>query len=373
MPIVYPAQSYGRYRLGLGLTYKLIHERFGFELGEEFHRNLDCRVVTAMEIDRAVFEAYGGLGLGYKEPFPRVSIEPFGHRFVPAMYGCECGYAVDADPWSRPRTLSAEEIKNLEPWTPERFAASEPVRVVADQIDQLKQRYDRYRVPDREFNPHWRGMSAVQNLGSVINTAFSVQGEELFVDYAERPGLVHKLYDNITQLMLLGLECFSALDGWPLRDVFIGDCTVAMISPEDYARFNYPQDHRLMEFARAIGAGFMIHQDSDANRQLENYARFEHLSGFDLGQDTDFEKLASLKPEAEVNCLLFPAWIEAHSAADMAEELTRLMIIGRRFRRFSFTMLEMDTRLDGDPIHMFYETFQRCARDCSRRQENAES
>jgi uroporphyrinogen-III decarboxylase len=281
------------------------------------------------------------------------------------MYGCECGYAVDAEPWSRPRVLSRDEIEALPPWTAERFENSEPVKLVADQIGQLKKRYAVYRVPDREFNPHWRGMSAIQNLGSVINTAFSVQGEELFVQYAEQPEAVHKLYDHITQLMLLCLERFPAMDGWPLKEVFVGDCTVAMISPQDYATLNYPQDHRLMELARSAGARFTIHQDSDANQQLENYAKFEYLHAFDLGQDTDFVRLASLAPNAEVNCILFPAWIESHGPEDIREELTRLMTVGKRFPRFSFTMLEMDTRLDGAPIHMFYDAFRRCARECS--------
>jgi hypothetical protein len=105
MPIVYPKRVFGRWRLGLGVTYKLLHDRFGFDFGERYHRDLPYRVETTMEIDRAVFDANGHLGLGYKNPFPRVSIESFGRRFVPAMYGCQCGYAVDADPWSRPRVL----------------------------------------------------------------------------------------------------------------------------------------------------------------------------------------------------------------------------------------------------------------------------
>ena len=198
MPVMYPMQTFGRFRLGLGLTYKLLHDRFGFAFGERYHRDLDYRVATTMEIDRAVFEAYGEIGLGYKEPFPRVSIEPFGHRFLPAMYGCACGYADDAEPWSRPRVLSKEEVEALPPWSPERFEASEPVRLVLSQIEQLKHRYEAYRVPDKEFNPHCRGMSSVQNLGSAINTAFSVQGQQLLMDYLAQPESVRKLYANIT-------------------------------------------------------------------------------------------------------------------------------------------------------------------------------
>jgi hypothetical protein len=318
-----------------------------------------------MDIDRAMFEIYGRIGLGYERPFPRVSIEPFGHRFVPAMFGCGTGFAPDADPWGKPRSLGRDEILSLEPWTVERFQRSEPVRMVLSQIEQLKQRYEGYRIPEKEFNPHYRAMSSLQNLGSVVNTAFSVYGEDLFICYVTEPELVHKLYANITQLMLLCLDYFPRVDGWPLRDVFVGNCTVAMLSPAQYAVFNESADRCLMEHARAIGARFMMHQDSNANPHLENYARFEHLSAVDLGQDTDFEKLGRLRPDVTVNCILFPSWIASHPMDEIRAELLRLMGMGKRFPAFSFTMLEIDAQLDGDLLLEFHETFRQCAQERS--------
>ncbi len=285
MPVMYSMQTFGRFRLGLGLTYKLLHDRFGFAFGERYHRDLDYRVETAMEIDRAVFEVYGKIGLGYKEPFPRVSIEPFGHRFLPAMYGCACGYADDAEPWSRPRVLSKEEVEALPPWSQERFEASEPVRLVLSQIEQLKRRYGAYRIPDKEFNPHCRGMSGVQNLGSAINTAFSVQGQQLFMDYLAQPESVRRLYANVTWLTLLCLDRFSRADGWPLGDVFVGDCAVSMISPRHYAEFNYPEDRQLMEYARSAGAvhdppGFRRYAAPGELRPLRVFARRRFRPGY---------------------------------------------------------------------------------------------
>jgi hypothetical protein len=363
MPIVYPMRAFGRRRLGLGITYKLLHDRFGFNMGERYHRDLDYRIKTTMEIDRAVFEVYGHLGLGYENPFPRVSIEPFGHRFMPAMYGCQCGFAEDAEPWSRPRILSAEEIEALPPWTTERFEQSEPVAAVLSQLRQLKAGYERYCVPDKQFNPHYRGMSSLPNLGSVINTAFSVQGDQLLMDYIDRPEVVQKLYANITQLMLLCLERFPKEDGWPLTDIFVGDCTVSMISPRQYAALNAPEDRRLMQYARSIGARFMIHQDSDVNPHLANYAGLEYVQAFDFGQDTDFEKLGRLRPDTGVNCIVFPSWIASHSADEIRAELLRLMRLGDRFQTFTFTCLEIDTKLDGDPIFAFCKTFRQCAQE----------
>ena len=70
------------------------------------------------------------------------------------------------------------------------------------------------------------------------------------------------------------------------------------------------------------------------NAHLENYARLEYLHALDIGQDTDFEKVARLFPKAEVNCILFPAWIESHSMDEIRAELLRLMDLGNVFRRF---------------------------------------
>ena len=361
MAIPYRVQEIGRYKLGLALTYKLVHDRFGFDLGERYHRDVDYRIRTTMEIDRAVFDAYGKIGLGYEEPFPRASIEPFGHRFMPAMYGCQTGYAPDADPWGKSRVLTEDELLSLQPWTVERFERSEPVQIVLSQIALLKWRYEPYRVPDTEFNPQYRAMSSLQNLASVINTAFSGQGNELFVHYLTEPGLVRRFFADITQLTLLCLDYFPRVDGWPLKDIFVGNCTVAMISPAQYAAFNEPQDRCLNEYARKIGARFMMHQDSNTNAHLENYARLEYLHALDLGQDTDFEKLARLFPRAEVNCILFPSWIESHSMDEVRVELLRLMDVGKRFPVFTFTLLEVDTKLGGDLLFEFHETFRRCA------------
>jgi hypothetical protein len=116
-----------------------------------------------------------------------------------------------------------------------------------------------------------------------------------------------------------------------------------------------------MRYAQTIGARFMMHQDSNASAHLENYARLENLDALDLGQDTDFEKLAGLFPRAEVNCILFPSWIGSRTMDEIRAELQRLMRLGKRFPAFSFTLLEIDTKLGGDLIFDFHETFRQCA------------
>ena len=138
-----------------------------------------------------------------------------------------------------------------------------------------------------------------------------------------------------------------------------------MISPRQYAALNAPEDRRLMHYAQSIGARFMIHQDSGVSPHIENYAGLEYVQAFDFGQDTDFEKLARLRPDAEINCILFPSWIASHRPEEIRDELLRLMKTGDRFQAFTCTCLEIDTKLDGDLIFAFCETFRQCAEEMS--------
>jgi hypothetical protein len=369
VPIFYPAQRFGRFGLAMGLTSALLHRRFGLDFGERFHRDILFRVSSLMEIDRLVWKEFGDLGLGYEEPFPRATIEPFGHRFVPVLYGSDCVYSSSEEPAARYREMDTARLASLPGWTPERFEASDAVREVVSQVRTLRERFgDRLGeyAARMGYNPHYQPLSSLQNLGSVINTAVSVFGENVLLLYEDDPDLLRAFYRNVTDLMLLCLDRFPKQDGRPLTHVFVGDCTVAMISPRQYEACNLGFDRELSAFAASIGAQFLVHQDSSVTPHLSHYARLGPVGALDVGQDTDFSEAARLFPGAAVSCILFPSWIASTSIGDMEAELTRLMRVGRRFRSFTFSIFEVDPALAAGKINVFHGAFRRCAEAVSR-------
>jgi hypothetical protein len=368
VPVFYPARRYHRFGLAMGLTPRLLHERFGLDYGERFHRDVVHRVESLKEIDRLVWECFGEIGLGYENPFPRATLEPFGHRFVPVLYGCRCVYAAAEEPAVLPRPLDPELIRGLKPWTDERFEAEEAVREVLAQARLARERFGPQVAAAQalEHNPHFQPLSSLQNLGSVINTAVSVFGAEALFLYADDQQLLKRFYRNVTQAMLIALRVFPSRDGRRLREVFVGDCTVAMISPESYARCNLDFDRELAEFARAVGARFLVHQDSGATPHLANYARLSYVQSLDFGQDTDFEQAARLFPGTSANCILFPAWLQSTPARDMQEELERLMRVGLSFGDFTFSVFEVDPALAGGKVFEFVDAFRKAAEKVSQ-------
>jgi hypothetical protein len=357
----YPVQRIGDFGLILALSHKFLHEKYGVEMGQRYHQDIALRVKTTMEIDRAVYEEYGTIGLGFEDPYPRVTIEPFGHRFIAAMYGCECEFKEDADVWVK-HPVFREDIDAFEPWTLERFEACEPVKQIIAQARYLREHYDVKALRQSEgFLPHFRILSSVPNLGSVVNNGLAIMGNDVLLEYLTEPNLVQKLYANITQLMLLCLEYFPTIDAEPLQDIVIGNCSVAMISPKNYVDLNFPYDLQLVKLAKEIGANLVLHQDSGVTPHLTNYARLGYVQAIDFGQDTDWEKAAQLFPDTEATCILFPAWLQDHSMDDVQEELLRIMTTARAFQSFSFGIYDIDTFLGEKKIFEFYDVFRMCS------------
>jgi len=362
VPLFYPPQRFAGYSLSMGLTPKLLRERFGLDYGERFHRDILYRIETLMEVDRLVWDSFREIGLGFREPFPRATIEPFGHRFVPVLYGSPCRYSADEEPAAVVQRIDPEWLRRLPPWELEDLEAMEAVREVISQSRIARKRYGDLAVlaGRMPYNPHYQPLSCQQNLGSVINTAVSLFGQEALLFYIDDPRILRAFYRHITDLMLLCLNLFSREDGCSPAELFVGDCTVAMISPSQYEECNLACDRQLSEYARSIGARFLVHQDSGVTPHLENYARLGYVQDLDFGQDTDFERAAELFPGCCANCILFPSWIASTPVEAMREELLRVMKRAREFSRFSFSIFEIDPALAEGKIFEFYELFRQC-------------
>jgi hypothetical protein len=236
------------------------------------------------------------------------------------------------------------------------------VKLVLEQAAWVREHCDAAEARRRTgFNPHYQPLTSLQNLGSVINNAFTILGDAALSLYLDDPGLLGRLYGRLGDFMLLCLSRFPQHDRRRLEWVFVGDCTVAMISPDQYAGVNLEHDWRLAAFARSVGARFLVHQDSGATPHLANYARLGAVAALDVGQDTDFEAAARLFPHAAVNCIVFPSWIGATESAAMEEELARLMRAGAAFADFTFSVFDIDPHLAEGGIFEFHAAFRRAA------------
>jgi hypothetical protein len=344
MALVYPQVSIGRFKLGLGFNNDYMNKMWGFELGERFHKDPEYRVSTIMDIDRAVYEDFGCIGIGYAKPKPRPSVEPFGHRLMPAMLGCQCRFSNDGEPWALPNPLSEDQIRALPEWDSEGVSEAQPMKEIASQNQYLKKAYGSVRN--------------LRDLGSAMNTALSMMGEDLLARYLESPEIVCQLFQNITRLTILCIECIEQIDGMNGKaPLALGNCSVTMISPADYLRCNLDMDSWFHQYCVRRGLRFVVHQDSGVTPHLDHYSHLGPIDSFDVGIDTDFEKLHRLCPKSEANCIIFPQWLLSTDESGVSTKLEELMLIGAHFPQFSFSMYEIDSALSRDQIIHFVEIF----------------
>jgi hypothetical protein len=305
---------------------------------------LQVRCETIQRGQQALYETYRDLGCPASPAEPMITIQPFGHRFLPAMYGCDISYAPNREPWAHPRPWNTTDIRNLPDWTPDTFQNAPPVQEIT-------------RLAHKSRNQFGYSRS-MQNLGSVINTAMSVWGDPLFLAYRNSPDIVRRFYHNILQLTKLTFEYFSALDQNPPTRWTIGNCCVAMISPHDYRNCNYEFDRKIMQYCQTHGYQFGIHQDSDVNTHVPIYSRLQYTSHFSIGMDTDFEFLARYFPDASVLCIIFPQWLRDATEKQIILEITRLISSARKFREFHYHLTDTDS-LMAHKIPTLYHLLQK--------------
>lgn len=359
MVIAYPGQKYGRFTLGLAVNPGFLEEHVGFVTDKKFFRDPDYHTKSIMAIDRAVWEKFKDVGLGYENPVPRPYIEPHGHRWGPAMYGCEIIFHPASEPWAQEIDVTDDELDELvsDPWTIEKFANAEPNRLVMEQAKYLRSKY-----PDANI-------ATMQGIGSVINCGHSVLGSKLLEMYMTNPDLLRKFYHHMTDMTFTCMEYFSKYDNQPLGSAGLGNCSVAMIGPEQYMACNWEVDQRVMNWAKERNFPFSLHQDSDVNPHIDNYGKFGYVHHLDFGQDTDYERLYKYYPDATINVLLWPSWALAVDDDEMRADLMRWMRTGVKYKKGCyFSIYDVDQLMGRGRLFQFVDIFRQCAEQIEKEQ-----
>jgi uroporphyrinogen-III decarboxylase len=301
--------------------------------------NPDIKISQLRSMDEKLRQRFSWYG-AYKPTAPSYAIEPFGHRFVPALFGCDIIYEDSTAPWAEHRILTPEHIDAMPLLTLDEFKQDERVREVARQIHYSRKKYG------------W--CSAQQNLGSVMNTAIYLRGMELFSDFYERPETIHKLMNLITNRMILAYEYGKEMDG-KASDTGVGNCSVCMISPQTYDEFIYPYDHAMMELAQKNTVHFGVHHDSNATSYLESYRKFEHLHHLDIGFDTDIPMYREAFPLQNLNIYFYTNFIIEHTPQEIKETVSSLAASSGSSAATWFTCADIDARISDEKITALYE------------------
>lgn len=262
------------------------------DFGERWHNDVDYRRETVLAMRAELRRRFPGTSIGgIDQPDSPLDLLTgvYGGTPVAAIFGLPIVYAANNWPNVEDRYLSLEEVAELE-------------------------------KPDLDTNPFFQGLikqvdriievegccKGFINWQGVINTAMRLRGQELLLDIYDEPGVCKHLFDVITEVMIEATQRLRARqreNGTDYRFMTVSNCSVNMISPQQYHDFLLPCDRRMAEAFDVIG----VHNCAwNANPYLELYASLPNLGYVDMGIESDLSRARDLMPATRRSLMYTP-------------------------------------------------------------------
>jgi len=175
-----------------------------------------------------------------------------------------------------------------------------------------------------EIEKKYGKIEGLLNIQGVLNNAFRVRGQEIFIDITENPDLAHHLLGVITDTMIKVVKAVyerqnkSGVE----RDYFVtSNCVVNMLSASHYEEFVLPYDKKLAESFTYFG----IHNCAwNVDAYIDEYKKIEKLGYLDFGLDSDLNRLAKTFPKTRLCLMYSPVELERKTLDEITTDLQRV-------------------------------------------------
>jgi hypothetical protein len=305
---------------------------------------------------RVLHERYGDLGPGEADPQPRPiigSVHVAGGFVIPALLGADIIFAPDAAPQPKPVGLSLAQIETLE--KPD-FRASWPMKQLIADMEALEAQYG-YVVGD-------------VNTDGLLNAAYHLYGQELFLDFFQAPERVRRLLDIIGELIVdVALyvrqrtgSCSISVNRMVERvdpALFLhANCSVQMISPASYRELHLPVERRMAGRIQPFG----VHHCGDNMHKIAPLYAELPACYFEVGWGSDVAACREALPDAFLNLRLSPVRMLQCTPQEIAEDTEKLLLAAGPLEQVGVCCINMDHGTPDDNIFAMFEIVQRYRR-----------
>ena len=330
------------------------HTHYGLDFGPAFHFDPQVRVESERRMRQALYDRFGDLGLGEAQARPRPVVGPVHLAIgfvVQAMLGCEVRFAPNAAPWVLCAELDEDQVWALE--VPD-LETTSPMRETIARMDALEAEFGYL-----EGDIPWDG---------VQNVALDLRGQQLFLDYYDRPDMVHHLFDVIARTMILvagyvrrrtGTSSISLnriVASIDPRLNLHSNCSVQMISRRTYEQHLLPFECWLAERLQPYG----IHHCGDSlQRMAQAYARVPGLAYVDVGWGSDVAGCRRALPDLVFSLRLNPARLRTQTPAEVRSDVEQLLDAAGPLDKAALCCVAMDAATPDENVRAIFEVAER--------------
>jgi hypothetical protein len=288
-------------RVSLGFEPDWFYRRCEVEFTNRWHTDPCYRHDTLVEMKEALCRAFPSVtywDLSNQGDVWTIS-GCYGAYVMNRVFGFDLEYGLNRWPWPRPNTKG---VKSLE-----EFADTQAADYLSGPFtDELFEQMDIIEQEAGQIHGYlnWQG---------VLNNAFNLQGQQIFVDMMTRPQLVHQFFSLICEVMMgfaRLVQQRQRQSGFDIDQFSVSNCTVSMISPKHYEEFVLPYDKRIADsFAR-----FGYHTCNwDITPYIKAIRQLPKVGYLDMGMVSDMKKARAMFPQARRAVMYSP--VKLHDAS----------------------------------------------------------
>lgn len=283
-------------RVSLGFEPAWFHGRFGIDFSDRWHKDPHYRYESLKIMKAQLVETFPTVSywdVSYEDDLATIS-GCYGAYVIPQVFGIPLRYAPDRWPVLDPeKKLSVGEIESLDV---EELIERPFVQEIYDQMDIIES--------------EWGKIHGYLNWQGVLNNAFHIRGQDIFLDIYDEPDFVHVFFSEICEVMIRLAKMVQARQresGFYINQFSVSNCTVNMISPEMYREFVFPYDQRIaLSFER-----FGVHTCNwDVTPYIEAFKDLPNLGYLDMGMMSDMAEVRRMFPETRRAVMYWPTKLQ---------------------------------------------------------------
>jgi uroporphyrinogen-III decarboxylase len=318
-----------------------------------FYFDSQARIRNDVVMRQVLYERFGELGMGERNPQPRPIIgsrHVAGGFVIPALLGAEIRFEKDAAPEPLPLEMSTEQIAAFE--KPD-FRTAWPMNEFIQQMDALE--------------AEWGYVVGGMNTDGLLNAAYHLCGQQLFLDFYAAPERVRRLLDIIGELIVdvaLYLrqrtgECSISVNRM-VEHVdpalfFHANCSVQLISPKSYRDFLLAVEQRMASRIQPYG---IHHCGDNLHRVAPVYAELP-LTMVDVGWGSDVTAVRQTLPDVFLNLRLSPVRMLQATPQEIAADTENLLKATAPLENVGVCCINMDYETPDENIFAMFEVVEK--------------
>jgi hypothetical protein len=257
----------------------------------------------------------------------------FGDALIPALFGCQVSFEdASGHPFAVALNLTDDQVDDLAP------------------PDVVHQRLTGLLLPEHPV-AGWR-TTGEPGFEGVINIAYKLRGQDLFLDMIEAPARARHLFDaiwhTINEFVHLVRAWQDASASRPTHFVNC-NCLVNMMSSRMYRQ-------QLLEFDRRFLSSFELFGIHTCNWRIDPYLQalvdLPGLAYLDMGEQSDLDRVHDLFPNLRPAVFVHPKRFQAMSEQEIARHITEL---GRRIGQGHILLSDLEAGTRDSQIRTAYE------------------